>query len=59
MNSTVEKNKNIIMILVLITTAYAGFISGVNDKTISFLIILMFTVCVIGILSAIVDYIGA
>lgn len=47
------------MILVLIATAYAGFISGVNDKTISFLIILMFTVCVIGILSAIVDYIGA
>ena len=50
-NSTVEKNKNIIMILVLIATACAGFISCVNDKTISFLIILMFTVCVIGILS--------
>ena len=50
-NSTVEKNKNIIMILVLIATACAGFISCVNDKTINFLIILMFTVCVIGILS--------
>ena len=49
-NSTVEKNKNIIMVLVLIATACAGFISCVNDKTISLLIILMFTVCVIGIL---------
>lgn len=50
-NSTVTKNNTIIMILVLIATACASLISCVNDKTISLLIILMFTVCLIGILS--------
>lgn len=48
---TVIRTRWYIAALVLIATACAGLISSINDKTISRLIIIMFIVCVVGILS--------
>lgn len=52
-NLTVNRTKGFIMALILIATVCAAFISCARDKIISLLMILMFSVCIVGILSLI------
>ena len=52
-NLTVNRTKGFIMALILIDTVCAAFISCARDKIISLLMILMFSVCIVGILSLI------